>query len=279
MRQAATLMLDIIALIPHRAVQARLHDAVRLATARGCIIRLTLTASWPDLHARAATHAPALAIVFVESADAEFRDRYAAFRAAFESIALLPYVTVNPRHIADVAALVQIGVPGLLLHDVNDDRHSLAQHLEAAMFSTVAHRIETAVVPGMRPAVRDIVKELLRSAFGSPSAVQAAHRCSVHSATLRRMCCRNGLPPPARLIGWFRLLYAAAFLGDRGRTVAGVARLLKFPSAAAMSNQFQRYIRVAPTRVPADKLFARVLACYWLQEQDAAARRAGMGSV
>lgn len=64
---------------------------------------------------------------------------------------------------------------------------------------------------------------------------------------LRKYCAKHSLMSPQWILGWSRVLTAAFYLGDPGRTIQSVARLLHFPSSCALQHQLNRYSSL-PTR-------------------------------
>ena len=54
------------------------------------------------------------------------------------------------------------------------------------------------------------------------------------------------LPPPARIVGWGRILVAARMLEDTTQSTEKVARALNFVSGTSLRNMMRRYTRCGP---------------------------------
>ena len=100
-------------------------------------------------------------------------------------------------------------------------------------------------------ALLAVVKPALRLAHAPISMLRLAGAARMHERTLRKYCDQHGLANPQWIIGWARLLTAAYYLDEPGRTVQDVAELLAFPSAASLANHVRRYTKSTPSALRA----------------------------
>jgi AraC-like DNA-binding protein len=100
-------------------------------------------------------------------------------------------------------------------------------------------------------ALLAVVKPALRLAHAPISMLRLAAAARMHERTLRKYCDQHGFASPQWIIGWARLLTAAYYLDDAGRTVQDVAELLAFPSAASLANHVRRYTKSTPSTLRA----------------------------
>lgn len=118
----------------------------------------------------------------------------------------------------------------------------------------------------MPEALLPVLKTAIRLAHEPVSLVRLAGAARMHERTLRKYCDHSALPSPQWIIGWARLLVAAYYLEEPGRTIQSIAELLHFPSAVALANQIRRYTGLRPSVVRAQgavqtiaRLFERVV--------------------
>ncbi|MES2522648.1 MAG: AraC family transcriptional regulator [Gemmatimonadota bacterium] len=92
-----------------------------------------------------------------------------------------------------------------------------------------------------------VLKPAIRLAHDPISLARFAREARLHERSLRKYCDASGLVSPQWIIGWARLLVAAYYLDEPGRTVQSVADLLKFPSAVGLANHVRRYANMTPS--------------------------------
>ena len=100
-------------------------------------------------------------------------------------------------------------------------------------------------------ALLTVLKPALRLAHSPISLLRLASAAQMHERTLRKYCDHHGFSSPQWIIGWARLLTAAYYLDEPGRTVQDVAELLAFPSAASLANHVRRYTHRTPSALRA----------------------------
>lgn len=107
-----------------------------------------------------------------------------------------------------------------------------------------------------------LLKAAIRLAHQPISGERLASAAGMPERSLRKYCAQEALLSPQWIVGWARLLVAAFYLDEPGRTVANVAELLEFPSACALRNQLKRYSNLASRQLRAGgttALLARAL--------------------
>ena len=85
------------------------------------------------------------------------------------------------------------------------------------------------------------------------------------SSTLSVLLKRAGLPSTGRLLVWIRLLHAAEWLGDLGRTGQSVSRSFEYSSGAAFRRVLKNYTGATPTLVATNRGMPFVLG-HFLRE-------------
>lgn len=90
-----------------------------------------------------------------------------------------------------------------------------------------------------------LLKAAIRLAHQPITGEDFASVAGMPERSLRKYCAQEALLSPQWIVGWARLLVAAFYLDEPGRTVANVAELLAFPSACALRNQLKRYSNLA----------------------------------
>jgi len=96
-----------------------------------------------------------------------------------------------------------------------------------------------------------LLKAAIRLAHQPISGERLASAAGMPERSLRKYCAQEALLSPQWIVGWARLLVAAFYLDEPGRTVANVAELLAFPSACALRNQLKRYSNLASRQLRA----------------------------
>lgn len=178
-------------------------------------------------------------------------------------------VGIVPRSRVEGGALVRLvraGVHALLLADDRlttlDCRHVLTEAIVRSGVSVPGSKLLAEAPSPVRP----LLEYGLRYAHEPTTVRNAARALSVHRKTLFWWCIEAGVPAPQQVLGWCRLLAAAALLDDEGRRVDHIALDLDFPSGTALRNLLQRYAGLAPAELRAHgasihlhKLFRRAL--------------------
>ncbi len=90
-------------------------------------------------------------------------------------------------------------------------------------------------------ALVTVMRRALRSAHAPFTAEALAQHSKMNERSLRKYCTRHQLPTPQILVGWARLLLAAYYLDERGRSLKDIAEMLGYPTPGALRKQIHRY--------------------------------------
>ncbi|MEP6764081.1 MAG: AraC family transcriptional regulator [Gemmatimonadaceae bacterium] len=160
---------------------------------------------------------------------------------------------------------LQLGAAGITeivtTQPVFDEKDFLAA-LSHCHADGVAVRIWRLTNPELPDALVPLLKAALRLAHEPVSTTRLASAAGMHERTLRKYCEHEKLPSPQWIIGWARLLIAAFYLEEPGRTIGNVADILDYPSASALRNQIRRYTNAPPSAVRGQSMatsFCRLL--------------------
>ena len=118
----------------------------------------------------------------------------------------------------------------------------------------VAVRLWRLTNPVLPEPMIPLLKAALRLAHEPISTTRLAATAGMHERTLRKYCEHAKLPSPQWIIGWARLLIAAFYLEEPGRTIGNVAELLEYPSPSALRNQIRRYTGASPSAIRAHSM-------------------------
>jgi AraC-like DNA-binding protein len=147
--------------------------------------------------------------------------------------------------------LGQAGVTELVTVGRSLPSAALMSALSRCETDSVAVRIWKEAHLGVPDSLVALLKPALRLAHGPVSMTRLAAATRMHERTLRKYCDGANLPSPQWIVGWARLLVAAYYLDEPGRTIHSIAELLEFPSAVALANHVRRYTQMTPSNVRA----------------------------
>jgi AraC-like DNA-binding protein len=168
-----------------------------------------------------------------------------------------------------LVAAGRVGIDRLLLRGHDDLRAGLRRELEDRGVEAVSREaIARLELPDGE--AWQIVAHCLRRAATTVLTVEAlADEFGLSRRTLHNRLRTAGLPSPEQVIGWTRLLLAAAMLQVPSGSVASVAARLGFSSESALRGMLVRYTGVTPRELRRADGFARVVSAF---------RSASMGS-
>jgi AraC-like DNA-binding protein len=107
--------------------------------------------------------------------------------------------------------------------------------------------------------VRAFVRLFLGPLTFKPTVGAAAKELGLSRRTLAHRLSQNGLPSPAVLASWCRMLTAANLLRDPGRSVERVAMWLGFGCGAGLRNMLRRRANVSPSELRGEEGFGRLV--------------------
>lgn len=208
---------------------------------------LVRSPSWPGL-IRVVRERP-VTMALVDLAEAEgVEEGLVELRAGFPFLGL---VLMARRHDDPVALfrLGRAGIRNLILLSVDHLERELPRTLaraeEEGTSSLVARRL-SAYLP--RRELR-AVRQALDDVHLRRSADDFAARIGLSRPHLSVRMKRLGLPSTGHLLTWARLMHAARWLEEPGRTGESVSRQLEYSSGAAFRRALKQYTGATPSQV------------------------------
>lgn len=250
-------MPEVVALVFGRDVQARLHEALE-ERAELCVVF-----TCHELYEAVATGRISAVVAELRDSNGTLTaETIRRLRHEYPTVPVLAYCVASQPHAADLLAVAQAGVTGLLLRGIDDARPALHSALEAAEDACVARLAFANLAPFVNPQARPIVEYCLAHARHALTVDTVSRALGMHRKTLGARLSHSHLPPPQAVIGWCRLVLAARLMEDVGRPLERIAIELNYPSSAALRNMLARYtgLKIADVRGP--NAFSRVLDAF-----------------
>lgn len=170
-------------------------------------------------------------------------------RAECGAVPIFAYCTPDAAGVRAAAACVKAGADDVLLFGTEDLR-SICYAAGALRTRTeLAACVMATVIADPTSEGGVLVRYCLDHAERALTVADVAAALRVHRKTLVNRARAAGLPPPAALISWCRLLHAAYMLRDPRATVERVALTLDYGSGTALRNMFRRYLGLRPSEV------------------------------
>lgn len=171
--------------------------------------------------------------------------------AKYSTVGMIGIVRRSHVEGSALVRLVRAGAHALLMADDRlttlDCRRVLTEAIVRSGVCASGNGLLAAAPRGVRP----LLEYGLRYAHEPTTVRNAARALSVHRKTLFWWCAEAGVPAPQQVLGWCRLIAAAALLEDEGRRVDHIALDLDFPSGTALRNLLQRYAGLSPAKLRA----------------------------
>lgn len=158
----------------------------------------------------------------------------------------------------DMLRLARSGVHALLFEEDRRVPLLVRRALTEAATRCRNQHVWGNIAPLTPDRVRPMVSYGLLHAHEALTVDGVAHALGLHRKTLAERCALAGTLPPQLLLGWCRLLAAAALLEDRARPVDHIAIELDFPSGAAFRNMLKRYTGLTPAQLRAKGTIAEM---------------------
>jgi AraC-like DNA-binding protein len=194
------------------------------------------------------------------SEDLALLDHVRSTREQFPKVGLLAvFIPASSSH----AQLMRIGAEGV--NDVlvyADDLTAILlwERLRSVSSDSVAFQLGRMCQGVLPDPWVTVFKAALRLAHSPITLARLAASAGMHERTLRKYCDKHVIPSPQWIIGWSRLLTAAYYLSEPGRTLSSVADLLGYPSTSALQNQIRRYTGRGPRELRANGALSGLLA-------------------
>jgi AraC-like DNA-binding protein len=216
---------------PDARAEARLSGAL---TATHDVL---LSTSWDHLEASLGEHGMEACVVDVDQPDRELASRrIAALRGRYSDLAIV--ACVESEDAEGFFGLGGLGVDGVVFSASRPSK--IRSDLDLALSASRAQRVERRLRPRIPPPGPAAVAWAMEHAGQSISVERLAGALGHTSRSLRDTFQDAGLPSPARVLLWGRLLVAGARLGNDGRRVEDVA----FSLGYATSTSFARAMKL-----------------------------------
>lgn len=225
---------------PDARAEARLSAALTSAH------DVLLSASWDDLEARLGERDMEACVVDADQPDRELASRrIAALRGRHPDLAIV--ACVESEAAEGFFGLGGLGVDGVVFSASRPTK--IRSDLDLALSASRAQRVERRLRPRIPPPGPEAVAWAMEHAGQSTSVERLAGALGHTSRSLRDALQDAGLPTPARMLLWGRLLVAGARLGDDGRRVEDVAFSLGYATSTSFARAMKLHTGLTPAAV------------------------------
>lgn len=243
-RSAKGLSLAQLAILqPDARASARLADALSVSHAVAAV------RSWGELGAFAESPGADGCVV---DADSPSREQalleIRRLRRRHPFLALVAYADIRESD-PELIRLGAAGVDGVLLAGRPPWAGGIRRAVEGALAAARARWVEGSLRATYPPAAAAVVGWAVEHAVDAPSVARMAAAAGHTSRSLGAVLKGSGLPSPARVALWGRLLHAGALLGRDGRTVEDAALRLGYSTAGALARAMKRETGHTPSEV------------------------------
>ncbi|GMV03775.1 MAG: hypothetical protein AMXMBFR53_00570 [Gemmatimonadota bacterium] len=233
-------MAHLCILQPDARAEARLSDA--LATAHA----ISVVRSWTELSRVVELEAPDGCVVDADSPTREEALReMRRLRTLHPDLALVAHADLHESD-PDLVRMGGLGVHGVVVAGRPPWASGIRRAVERALASSRAGRVARALEGRYPPDAVAAVAWAAEYAAESPTVADFAAALGHTQRTLAALLRAAGLPSPARVLLWGRLLQAGAQLGRDGRTVEDTALRLGYSTASALHRAMKRETGESP---------------------------------
>jgi AraC-like DNA-binding protein len=185
----------------------------------------------------------------------------------FPSLTVTAALSIAPGRLPDVLRLGQWGVVQVIDLEEEITAIALGQRLLEARGRPLRGLVERALPSYTSATARAILSSAASIVAEGGQGKDLAKALYITPRTLSRWCRKAGLPPPKRLLAWMRILLAAEFLDDPGRSVTAVALSCGYAADSSLRLALRRFTNQSPTELrergafdAASKVFLEALA-------------------
>jgi AraC-like DNA-binding protein len=186
-------------------------------------------------------------------------------RREHPDLALVAYADVHESD-PELVSLGAAGVDGVLLAQRPPWASGIRRSVDGALAGALARSVERALRPRFPASSTAAVAWAAEHAVDAPSVARLAAAVGQTPRGLANLLRDAGLPSPARVLLWGRLLQAAALLGRDGATVDEAALRLGYSTAAALSRAMKRETGYTPGEVARAGGHTFVRACLFRRQ-------------
>jgi AraC-like DNA-binding protein len=205
-----------------------LHTSPALAYSAGRLgewYEVQLVSTWDQLWRRSRS-LPSDAMAIVDpyfQQQGRIAGELERYMSDFPSVPVLAALVPDARRLDDVRRLGAMGISGVVSLDEEATRRALLMRVTTARAGTLRRTLKATLPPSFDPRARLVLDRAAELALHAGTVSDLAKELMESERTLLRRCERLGLPKPGEILGWMRILIAAALLNDPGRTVSSVA--------------------------------------------------------
>jgi len=181
-------------------------------------------------------------------------------RSRFPWLPIAAYCRLDPQAAHEIVELVRAGADSVVLRGYDDLGRRLRERLALGWSLRVVEEVREALAQWETPDAAPILAYCLRHATEPLTVRAVAEALAIDRKTLGNRLAAAGLPAPRILIPWCRLLCAARWLEQPGRSVEQAALRFRFGSGSALRNMLRRYTGLRASDVRARGGMACVLA-------------------
>jgi AraC-like DNA-binding protein len=163
-------------------------------------------------------------------------------------LALVAYADVHESD-PELVRLGAAGVDGVVLARKPPWASGIRRSVDGALAAALARSVERSLRPRHPVAVAAAVAWAAEHALDAPSVARLAAAVGRTPRGLAALLKDAGLPSPARILLWGRLLQAGALLGRDAATVEEAALRLGYSTAGALSRAMKRETGYTPRQV------------------------------
>jgi D-alanyl-D-alanine carboxypeptidase/D-alanyl-D-alanine-endopeptidase (penicillin-binding protein 4) len=227
-------------------LQADARAAARLSAALGDAHRVTVYASWRELErAVEAGLTDGCLLDADHPTRAEASERISGLRRLDPGLAIIAYIEF--RHSDGYYDLGERGVDGVVTASTPQNR--LRSEVDAAFSVARGGALARKLRGRVRAPVPEALAWSVAHASHETSVEKLASALGLSPRALREVLSDAGLPPPAKLLLWGRLLLAGARLGADGRTVEEVAFSVGYATATSLARAMKLHTGLTPGQV------------------------------
>ncbi len=236
-------MAHLAILQPDARAQARLADALSGTHA------VSVVRGWAELRRFVVDTTADGCLV---DADSPSRDKALVemrrLRSEHPDLALVAYADVHESD-PELVRLGAAGVDGVILATRAPWASAIRRSVDGALAAALGRCVERSLQAAYPATAAAAAAWAAEHAVDAPSVARMAAAVGRTPRGLAAVLRDAGLPSPARLLLWGRLLQAGAFLGRDGSTVEATALRLGYSTAAALSRAMKRETGCTPREV------------------------------
>lgn len=170
----------------------------------------------------------------------------AQLHTRWPSIPVVGYIDFTPHRAREILAAAHAGATEIILADTDELDTVAGRIVDKGLTSDVKARVGAAICDLVPDHLREFFLFCVENARLGMSVDAIVARLQRRRKTLSHWLMVAQLPPPARIVGWGRILVAARMLEDPTQSTERVARTLSFMSGTSLRNMMRRYVRCGP---------------------------------